>query len=167
MHLIVIRHAKAEQRDPVRYPDDAQRPLTPKGREEQAAMARAFKRMGITFDHLVTSPFLRAYETADIIARTLKWTQPLDVAPVLGPEFSIDGVIAWLQQYPTTTSVACVGHEPDLSTLAGALLHPTGQFAIDFKKSGVMGFDFDGRVARGAGTLLYFLKPRQILALLE
>lgn len=167
MRLILIRHAKAEVRDSTRYPDDAQRPLTTKGREEQAAMARAMKRMGITLDHLVTSPFLRAYETADIIARSMKWTQPLDVAPVLGPEFTVDGVLAYLQQYPVTASVACVGHEPYLSMLAASLLHPTEHLSIDFKKSGAMGFDFQGRAARGAGTLLYFLRPRQVLDLLE
>lgn len=167
MRLILIRHAKADTRDPNRYPDDGQRPLTPKGREEQAAMARAFRRMGLTFDHLATSPLVRAYETADIIARTIKPPQPLDVAPVLGPDFSVDGVISWLQQYPASASVACVGHEPYLSTLAASLLHPTAPLSIDFKKSGVMGLDFAGPVARGAGMLVFFLKPRLILGLME
>lgn len=165
MRLILIRHAKAEDRSSVPYPDDAQRPLSDMGRQEQAALARVFKRMGIKFDHLATSPKVRAHETAEILARGMKWTHALDVSPVLGDAFTVEGAIKWLRDYPETATIVCVGHEPDLSILASTLLISDDSVWIDFKKSGVIAIDFDRYAAPGEGTLLYFLRPKQILQL--
>lgn len=165
MRLILIRHAKAEPRDARRYPDDGLRPLTKEGREEQAALARTMAKMGISFDYLATSPLTRARETAETIAKSIKWDHPLDVTPVLGQEFTVEAVLTWLRNYPSASTVACVGHEPDFSTLAAALLGMETAMGIDFKKSGVMGIDFAGHPKEGAGTLLYFLRPKQILKL--
>ena len=167
MRLILIRHAKAEDRDPDKYPDDAGRPLSDTGRQEQVALSRVFKRMGIKFDHLATSPKIRARETAEILARGMKWKHAPEISPVLGDEFTVQRTIKWLKAYPVTAAVACVGHEPDLSILASALLISDDSVWIDFKKSGVIAIDFDGFAAQGKGTLLYFLRPKQILRLKE
>jgi len=166
MKLILIRHAKAEERSAATYPDDALRPLAEVGLREQAKLARAMKRMRISFDHLATSPKTRARETAEILAEGMRWKNPIDMAPVLGEGFSVSRVIEWLRQYPREATVACVGHEPDLSELASALLSSDDSVWIDFKKSGVLALDFNGYPDQDRGMLLYFLRPKQILRLM-
>ena len=163
MRLILIRHAKAEERSAVAYPDDALRPLSETGRREQALLARAMKRMRISFDYLATSPKIRARETAEILVENMKWKEPLDITSVLGEEFSVTRVIEWLSRYPKEATVACVGHEPDLGELASALLSSDSSVWIDFKKSGVLAIDFSGYPGPGKGMLLYFLRPKQLL----
>lgn len=165
MRLILIRHAKAEERDASRYPDDAFRPLSDIGRREQATLAQALKRMGVTFDHLAASPRVRARQTAEILAREMSWEKPLDISDALGEAFTVKQVIKWLQGYPDDATVACVGHEPDLSEFASAMLSSDDSLWIDFKKSGVLAMEFHGYPAPDKGVLLYFLRPKEILRL--
>ncbi|MBI4468332.1 MAG: histidine phosphatase family protein [Acidobacteria bacterium] len=166
MRLILIRHAKAGNRDDPKYPDDRTRPLTREGRREHKRIAGALAKMSVDLDHIWTSPILRAKETAEITAREMGFTGALFESPLLGEAFSIDGLIAALKPLPSECSVACVGHEPHLGRLAAALLHPDGSIAIKFKKSAAMGLDFPARAARGKGTLLFFLRPDHLLSLL-
>ncbi len=159
MEVILIRHAKAEARDPNSWPDDDVRPLTVEGRAEQRAAARAMKQMGIKFDFLVTSPLLRAKETADILGKGYRWPEAPQVSEVLGHEYSAGAVVKLLAKFPPNASVALVGHEPDFSHLAAALISKSGDANIAFKKSGVLGIEFDGPAEAGKGVLLYHLKP--------
>jgi phosphohistidine phosphatase len=165
MRLTLIRHARAEERDARKYPDDALRPLTPQGREEQALLAAALYRMGMRFDVLASSPLVRARETADILAEGMRWSGTIEITPLLGEAFTVNRLVEWLRRFPGSAHVACVGHEPDMSELAAALLSADEEIWFDFKKSGVLGIGFDESVARGQGMLLYFLPPKLLLAL--
>ncbi len=167
MEIILIRHAKAETRDPNTWPDDDLRPLTAEGRAEQRAATRSMKKMGIKFDFLVTSPLLRARETADIVAKGYRWPEPPQVADELGHDYGVGAVVKLLGKFPPDTTVALVGHEPDLSDLAGALVTKDGRLDIAVKKSGVVGIEFDGPAEAGKGTLLYHLKPGHLRKLAE
>ncbi len=167
MEVILIRHAKAETRDPNSWPDDDQRPLTAEGRAEQRAAARAMKKMGIKFDFLVTSPLLRARETADLVAKGYRWAEAPQVAEELGHEYSVGAVVKLLAKFPPDSAVALVGHEPDFSDLTGALVSKNCDVSIAFKKSGVVGVEFDGPAEAGKGTLLYHLKPSHLRKLAE
>ncbi len=167
MKLILIRHAKAANRDRRKYPDDGLRPLTSEGRAEHRLVARALRKMSIELNHLLTSPLVRARETAEITAREMKFTGPLAETSLLGEEFSIDALIAALSRYAVNATVGCVGHEPDLGTLAAALLQADGDIAIEFKKSGVLGLEFPSKPARGAGTLLFLFRPNHLISLIE
>ena len=93
MEVILIRHAKAENRDPNSWPDDDLRPLTAEGRAEQRSAARAMKQMGIKFDFLVTSPLLRAKETVDIVAKAYRWPEAPQVAEELGHGYAVGAVV--------------------------------------------------------------------------
>ncbi|MDP6052360.1 MAG: hypothetical protein QF879_08420, partial [Candidatus Latescibacteria bacterium] len=79
--------------------------------------------------------------------------------------FTIDGVLKWLGQYPSASCIACVGHEPDFSELAGAMISGDEDIWIDFKKSGILAIDFLQNAERGQGVLRYFLRPNLILEL--
>jgi phosphohistidine phosphatase len=167
MEVILIRHAKAETRDPNSWPDDDQRPLTAEGRAEQRAAARAMKKMGIKFDFLVTSPLLRAKETADIVAKGYRWPDAPQVADEMGHDYAVAAVVKLLAKFPPDAAVALIGHEPDLSRLTGALVTKGGDLNIAVKKSGVVGIEFDGPAEAGKGTLLYHLKPGHLRKLAE
>jgi len=162
MEIILVRHAKAETRDPNTWPDDDLRPLTAEGRAEQRAAARAMKKMGIKFDFLVTSPLLRATETADIVAAAYRWPEPPQVALELGHGYAVGAVVKLLAKFPPDACVALVGHEPDLSHLTGALISASGDVNIAVKKSGVLGIEFEGQADSGKGTLLFHLKPSHL-----
>lgn len=162
MDVIFIRHAEAGERDPTKWPDDGQRPLTPDGRRKQTTLAQAMRKLGLKFDFLVTSPLVRARETAEIVAAVFGGDEALLVDEALGPECSAADVVRLLAKFPPDTTVALVGHEPSFSAVAAALIGPSGDARLQLKKSGVIGIAFDGAAAAGRGVLAWLWKPGQL-----
>ena len=78
-----MRHGEAGEADSRRWPDDRQRPLTDAGRREHARVAEALRRMGVRFDRLLSSPLVRARETAEITARAYGAPDP-ELTELLG-----------------------------------------------------------------------------------
>lgn len=157
MQLLLIRHAEAS--------DDAPRPLTEGGRQAQRLVSDALKRMGMTFDRLLTSPLLRARETAEITAKAVEFRGAIEATPALGDDFSVEGLLERLAMLPAEATVACIGHEPHLSRFAAALVTPDGALSLEVKKSGVIGIRCEGHPARGRGTLLFAFRPDELLRL--
>lgn len=167
MDVILIRHAKAGNRDANTWPDDDERPLVAEGQVEHRAVMRAAKKMGVKFDFLVSSPLKRARESADIIAQAYRWAEEPQIAAELGHGFSVAAVVKLLAKFPPDSRVALVGHEPDFSQLATALIGGKTGLGIQIKKSGIVGIRFEGPAEPGAGILLYLLKPSQLRKLGE
>ena len=165
MKLILLRHAEAEERDSARFPDDGLRPLTREGVKVQTAVAKALKRMGLVPDRIVTSPLVRARQTADITAKVLSLEQRLEESDALGGGYSVENVLRLLEGFGSNETVMLVGHEPDLSGLAAALLGPGEGPDIRFKKSAVLGLELDGKPEAGGAALLFFYRPKDLLAL--
>lgn len=165
MKLILMRHAEAGEFDPLRYPDDSLRPLSKDGVKIQHKVAKALKRIGLKPARIFTSPRLRARQTAEITAETLGLQMVLMESPALGKEYSVKTVLKLLAGCGAEETVLCVGHEPDLSELCGALLSPGHSLSIKFVKSGVMGVKFDGPPKPGTATLIYFYRPQDLLVL--
>lgn len=163
MQVIIIRHADAGDQDPKRYPDDDLRPLSLEGRHKQAAATRALQARGIGFDHLVTSPLLRAVQTARIVADGYGLEADPVVSDVLGHDCSPSTVVKLLERFPASSRVALVGHEPCLSVVAARMV--ASDEPLELKKSGVIGIGFDGPAKLRAGTLLYHLKPSKLKGL--
>jgi phosphohistidine phosphatase len=162
MDVILIRHAEAGDRDPVTYPDDTLRPVSPAGERKMASVARAMKAMGIRFDHLVTSPLVRAAQTAAILRGVFERNEPAEVSDALGLECTPSGIVQLLSRYPVEDCVALVGHEPAFSVVAAAMIGPSGDARIALKKGGCVGIGFDGTALLGTGTLQFHLKPGQL-----
>ena len=121
MDVFLIRHARAVDKDaPV---DDAHRPLTARGRRDAREVGALLEEEEVELDALVTSPAVRAVETAAMIAVELGFDEPLDVAPELAlgrhPQAVVEEV---LLPRAALGAVALVGHEPQLSALLQALL---------------------------------------------
>jgi phosphohistidine phosphatase len=154
--LFIIRHGKAEPRG--QYGSDADRPLTDEGVEEMKAVGRAMARL-TDVALVLTSPLLRARQTADQIVAGFKPPPKLVVLDQLASVSSLRRLAEAINEHPADT-VAVVGHEPDMSGLAGFLVGKEGAVAIDFKKGAVCRIDIDDRAAEGAGTLVWLAPPK-------
>ena len=153
MELYFLRHGIAADEGPAGM-GDAGRPLTKDGIAKMQAGARGMRRLGLRLDALLSSPLVRAHETAAIIARELGLE--LQLADELAPGCDIEQLFALLGEHRAADSVMLVGHEPDFSSLIGAL---TGGSQVLMKKGGLGRVDIE-RLEHGAGTLTWLLPPR-------
>ncbi|MGH7364778.1 MAG: methyltransferase [Candidatus Rokuibacteriota bacterium] len=166
MLLILMRHAEAGEPDAGRWPDDRQRPLTDPGRREHARVAEALRRMGVRFDRLLTSPLVRARETAEITARAYGGAPAPEPTDLLGDRADPPSALAGLAAVEAET-LLCVGHEPTLSRLAALLISRDGLARIEMAKSGAAVIECARPVAPGRGLLLMQLRPRELTGLLD
>jgi phosphohistidine phosphatase SixA len=110
-------------------------------------------------DLLLTSPWLRAKQTAEILSRKAGWPEP-ELCEALEGDRSPRGVLTVLRSHPEAGVVALVGHEPQTSQLASYLL--TGDSArmlIEFKKGAIASFLIDGPLRPGTAVLEWSLSP--------
>jgi phosphohistidine phosphatase len=153
--LYLVRHGRAAERGE-EWPDDGKRPLTPQGIDRFQQVVRGLSVLGVTIDTILTSPLVRARQTADILAAGLRPHPSVEVIDVLAPGTSVADVIAALARPRKAKSIACVGHEPDLGVLAARLIG--SRRALPLKKGGICRIDMAG--SRTAGELAWFAPPR-------
>ena len=160
MDLYIVRHAAAYGRDPDRWPDDSRRPLTPEGEEEFRLAARGLARIASRADAVLSSPYQRAWQTAQILSELDSWPTP-EPSPVLEPTLPPQKAALALEDYAGT--VAVVGHRPGLHELAAYLLTGKGDgLEIGLEKGGVACIGFDGAPASGVGELRWLLTPEAL-----
>ncbi len=166
LELYLVRHAVAAERGPL-YPDDAGRPLTPEGIEKWRSCVAGLRQCGLVVDLVLTSPFARAFETAEILAAGLRPRPVLATVDALAPgqRFAdlMAEVVGHVEASRRTSRLALVGHEPDLGEVAARLLGARG--AIEFKKGAVCRIDVDRALPGGPGTLRWFMTPRVLRGL--
>src|ERR1700683_2643066 len=152
MELLIIRHAIAFERDRQRWADDAARPLSPAGIRRSRKAAAGLKALCKAPDRFLSSPLIRAEETAKILT---------EVAPQLTPG---KGAAAVLTRLATDRSkrIAIVGHQPDLSALLAACLLNDSSVPIEMKKNAVACLSFDGRARAGSAVLKWLATPRML-----
>jgi phosphohistidine phosphatase len=162
MLLLLVRHANAGDRDPDRWPDDRDRPLTDKGRKVQRRVSRALGDQGLAPTHVLTSPWTRAAQTAEVLVGELALPQPAIPSSALAAPPELSRLADDIGEPGSDAIVALVGHSPWIEELAALLLtgEPTG-LRLDYPKSGVMGIDLE-RPAPGAGELRFFLRPKMV-----
>jgi phosphohistidine phosphatase len=163
--LYLVRHAAAFERDPDSWPDDSRRPLTPEGEEEFRLLARGLATLVSRVDVVLSSPYLRAWRTAQILSELVSWPAP-EASPVLEPTLPPEKAAQELFSYADAESIAVVGHRPGLHELAAYLLTGKGDgLEIGLKKGGVACIRFDGDPAPGAGELRWLLTPKVLRVL--
>lgn len=144
MEVYLVRHAVAEDRESFaeKKLDDSQRPLTLKGRKKQQKISLKMIELIGKVDLIVTSPYVRARETAEILAQIFYNTK-VEVASELVPESPPSTVLNWLKAHCRGLgSVILVGHEPQISNLVSYFLTGHSNALIEMKKSGVACFHF-------------------------
>ena len=159
--LYLIRHAIAEERGDS-WPDDAKRPLTDDGTQKMRKAARGLERLGVRFDAILTSPFVRARQTADLVAAAYDERPPVVTMDSLAPGGSIQSVLSDLERQNRRSRVALVGHEPGIGELAARLAG--ARYPIEFKKGAVCRIDVKTFPA-GPGKLRWFMTTKVLRAL--
>ena len=127
MNIYLLRHGIAIEREDPSSQTDADRPLTAKGLKRMRKAARGLRRLNIPFDAVVTSPFARARQTADIVAAALGLQPTFEEISDLTPEGTVESLLSTLARFQSHSHLLLVGHEPLLSDLAAFLLtleHP-------------------------------------------
>ncbi|HEX9205048.1 MAG TPA: histidine phosphatase family protein [Candidatus Deferrimicrobiaceae bacterium] len=120
MRIYLVRHAESVDR--VGMMPDSARYLTARGRASFREAAARFREAGATPAFLLTSPFVRAVQTAEILAEAVRYDGTVIVAPQLAPGFDLGGLNAVLDGCPGGMEVALVGHEPDMGRVLTQLL---------------------------------------------
>jgi phosphohistidine phosphatase len=162
MLLLLNRHAHAGNRDPAQWPDDRDRPLTDKGRKVQAEVGRWLRKRDLVPTLVVTSPWIRAAQTAEILVETARVGQPPAPCEPLARDPDLIRLQECVGNQPDNAVVAMVGHSPWMEELASLLLGgSTASLRIDFPKSGVMGIQLE-RLEPGAGELQFFVRPKLV-----
>ena len=159
MHLYLIRHAEAVPLGEQGIQDDEQRPLTPKGEAEAETLAQAIGRLGVRLDALLSSPLVRAKQTAQRLATK---AARLKECPSLAPGHKKRELLEHLHGVKGD-AVALVGHNPDLSELVGWFIGDKAA-GIDLDKSGVACIAFEGKPTKGGGVLVWLVTPEWIAA---
>lgn len=165
MELYLIRHAAAHERDPERWPDDADRPLTPEGEEDFKRCTLVLARFAPKVDALLSSPYERAWRTAQILAGLDRWPAP-KASALLEPTLPPEKAAGELRAYERASTVALVGHRPCLHELAAYLLTGDASGAdITIKKGGSLCLRFDGPVEPGTAQLRWLVTPKILRSL--
>jgi phosphohistidine phosphatase len=164
MILYVLRHGIAEDSAP--EGDDASRHLTPRGRKRVYAAANGMRAMGLQLDHILTSPFVRAAETAAIVGEVYGGDPVPREFPPLAQGIAPVETVRALRPFAGHSAIVVVGHEPGLSGVIAFLLtgSPDG-FRLALKKSGLVALDVHDLGRRAGATLQWMLTPRQLRAL--
>jgi phosphohistidine phosphatase len=159
--LYLIRHGLAEERGHA-WPDDGKRPLTEEGMESMRKEARGLARLGVVLDVVLSSPLVRARQTAELVAGGLEPRPPIVNVESLTPEGSYAAVVADLEKHARKKRIALVGHEPAIGELAARLIGSRHSF--EFKKGAVCRIDVAAIPPSGPGNLRWLLTPKVLKA---
>jgi phosphohistidine phosphatase len=161
MELYLFRHGIAEDGRPGN-PDSA-RQLTDEGREKAAAVAKMARRTGVRPSLILTSPYQRARQTAQIAAEELGFEGNILSTDSLVPDSTPENVWRSIRDHADETAILLAGHEPLLSQLAAWLLNAPS-LRVEMKKAALVRIDVDsprgGRVGPPHGILRWMTIPR-------
>jgi phosphohistidine phosphatase len=156
--LYLIRHGLAAERGE-NFPDDTKRPLTSRGIQRLQREGQALAALDVAFDVILTSPLVRARQTAEAIAGTLRTRPPIVNAEGLAPGGTHNAIIDELGKHAhRRKKIALIGHEPGMGELAARLLGL--RKSLEFKKGAICRIDVTALPPTGPGQLRWFLTPR-------
>lgn len=167
MQLLVIRHAIAMEREEWAKSGrpDSDRPLTDTGRRRMRKNARGLQRVSPHPDVIATSPWLRAADTARVVAETLG-VERMETIDQMLPDHHPSELAEWLNERSELAAVAVVGHEPHLGELVTWLMGGEGS-NLEFKKGGACLLRIDEKVDAGSGILVWHLTPSLLRGLAD
>ncbi len=158
-NLYLVRHGIAVNlgENGVRF--DADRMLSEEGLEKTRIVACGLKQLvGGEVQRIVSSPYCRARQTADIISDVFGKAMEVELADELAAGEDVHGQLRWLRKQKAVPTIA-VGHMPDLALIASFLISGGDRASVEFKKAAVAGIVFPREFAVGAGCLQWLLPP--------
>ena len=163
MNLYILRHGIAVERGAPGVTKDADRSLTPKGERRLWRITEAMAALELTFDLILSSPYLRARQTAEIVAEAFKARKKLELLDSLTSEGDPKTLIAHLNGLqPAPESVLLVGHEPYLSGLVSRLVSGNDGLAVELKNGGLCILTTGALKYGRCATLEWLLTPKQM-----
>lgn len=165
MRIYLLRHGIAVDHDTPGYARDSERPLTPEGRRKTRLVAKALAGLEARPDVILTSPLVRAHQTAEIVTTVLRLKRRLHLCDHLAGGGDAKRLIAEInRRHGQANSIMLVGHEPDLSSLASLLLTGSARAAaIELKKGGVCVLEADTLFVGRCATLLWLAPPKLLI----
>jgi phosphohistidine phosphatase len=164
MDLYVLRHAIAVERGAPGYKDDSLRPLTEKGAKKMLRIAKGMLSLDLSFDAILSSPFIRAKQTAEIVAEAFRARNQLEYTSHLetggDPKKLVEAIN---QRYDSDSTLMLVGHEPYLSGLVSMLVAGNDALSIVLKKGGLCKLVVSGLHYGRCATLGWLLTPAQMV----
>ncbi|HTX03682.1 MAG TPA: phosphohistidine phosphatase SixA [Candidatus Acidoferrales bacterium] len=155
MRLYFLRHGQAGEREDW-HGNDFDRPLTTDGIKRMEREAETIAELDLELEAIVTSPLVRARQTAEIVAKHLKLRKSLAEDENLGLEFNVQRLLQVLEHYPKAGAIMLVGHDPSMSRTIGQLI---GGARIDFKKGALACVELIDESAPAA-ELVWLIPPR-------
>jgi len=155
--LYFLRHGQAGNPNEWQG-DDSERPLTTDGKRRMQREAASIRALGVSPDAIVSSPLVRAQQTAEIVAKGLDLRDRLVTDPRLGPGFDTRQLKALLAAHRDASALLLVGHEPDFSETISRLI---GGGRLDVKKGGLALVEVEDRASL-AGRLVWLLPARML-----
>ncbi len=163
MELFLLRHGIAVEKGTPGFENDSARPLTPGGIKKTRKIAKGIKRMDLKFDFILSSPFLRAKQTAEIVTKALKCGRKLKLTKSLTADEKPESILKEINQtYKNAARLLLIGHEPYLSQLISLLLSGDRKIQINFKKGGLCKLTLDKALSPSSATLNWLLTPGQL-----
>ncbi len=162
MEIYILRHGIAVDRGTPGYKKDSDRPLTKEGEQKMHQIAEAMLGMGLKFDVILSSPYARAAQTAQIVAKELD--EEVTFTEGMIPEGNALELIAEIND-EKPQRLLLVGHEPHLSRLISVLVNGNSDAAIELKKGGLCKLTSDKLTFGQCATLNWLLTPKQLRAL--
>lgn len=162
MILLLMRHGIAEDLEDTEHGEDFERRLTRKGRRRVKEMARLLQRLGLKPTHYVSSPRLRALETAQIVADEFRTRREVHRLSSLDFEGRWEVFVANIRELTRDARSAVVlaaGHEPCCGEFAAQALLPV-QHSIPVRKTSVIVLEWDGPIAPREADLAGHLTSR-------
>lgn len=164
MNLYLLRHGIAVDPSVPDFAKDAERPLTPKGKRRLLQIAKAMAALKISFDVILSSPYVRAAQTAEIAAKSLKRRKQLKFSDELTPGGNPKLLIQQLTDLrPKPKNVLLVGHEPYLSRLIALLTAGHTNLEIDLKKGSLCKLETESLRYGRCATLVCLFAPRHLV----
>ncbi|HLT20568.1 MAG TPA: phosphohistidine phosphatase SixA [Thermomicrobiales bacterium] len=161
MRLYLVRHGDAIHDASAGYRSDAERWLTDLGREEVGWTARLLAQLDVRPGLILSSPLVRARQTAEIIGEAFDPPPPLEFSDNLVHGGSFAGILHDIEQLGNPAEVVLTGHMPSIGELVGWLCWNDRASAVRMRTAGVARIDLpDDRIAPGWGDLRWLIPPR-------
>lgn len=162
MEIYVLRHAIATE--PEHGDRNAERTLTHEGRERMRRSTRCWDGLGVVVDVIMTSPYTRARQTAEIAGHALGIPDRVEVCPQLAAGASPSEIVRVVaERCQEDHRVMLIGHEPDLGQLVSLLVCGDDRASFRMKKAGLTKLSVEGPLAGRCAVLEWHLWPRHML----
>ena len=156
MKLYFMRHGLATPKEDG-GPDDL-RPLIPEGIKKSHIAARALQKLNVRFDRIITSPLIRARQTADIVAEVFKMQDRIEELEELA-NHPVKELVRALSKHNSAERLLLVGHQDQMGNTIAFLLGGADRMWVDLKKSGVCLIEVGELPPKSPATLAWMISP--------